>query len=134
MLSQRSYNQAANVLQSAVKTDPLLSEARYYLAIALLSGKKPRKIDEWTIRDIEENLDAATRRSSNNPKYYALWAIVKYGFYTMNGFIENAPTSIQLFSLGERIQSECAQEILYHLNDYSNPYWLNLYHKFGKTH
>ena len=106
----------------------------YYLAIALLSGKKPRKIDEWTIRDIEEQLGAAVHKDTKISRCYVLWAIVKHGFYTMNGFIEKLPTSDQLFSLGESIQEKDAREILYHLDDPSNSYWLRLYSKFGKAH
>lgn len=133
LLSQRNYQQATTVLNNAIKTDPSLSDTHYYLAIALLSGKKPRKVDEWTIRDIEEKLNAAIHGDSKLSRCYVLWAIVKHGFYNMNGFIENSPTSAQLFSLGESIQAKDAREILYHLNDPSNTYWLSLYNKFGKT-
>ncbi len=134
LLSQRNYPQAVSVLSDAIKIDPLLSDTPYYLAIALLSGKKPRKVDEWTIRDIEEQLRVAVDKDANPSRCYVLWAIVKHGFYTMNGFIENPPTSAELFSLGESIQAKDVEEILYHLNDPSNPCWLRLYNKFGKAH
>jgi tetratricopeptide (TPR) repeat protein len=134
LLSQRNYQQAIGVLRDAIKTDPLLADTHYYLAIALLSGKKPRKVDEWTIRDIEEQLGVAVHKDIKPLRCYVLWAIVKHGFYTMNGFIESSPTSTQLFSLGESIQPKDAREILHHLNDPSNPCWLKLYDKFGKSH
>jgi tetratricopeptide (TPR) repeat protein len=134
LLSQRNYKQAVSILNDAIKTDPLLSDTYYYLAIALLSGKKPRKVDEWTIRDIEEKLNVAIHREVNPSRYYMLWAIVKYGFYNMNGFIDKPPTSNQLFSLGESIQEKDADEILYYLHDPSNPYWLYLKNKFKKSH
>ncbi|NOK70955.1 MAG: hypothetical protein GFH25_541266n4 [Chloroflexi bacterium AL-N10] len=133
LLNQRNYQQAISVLKDATKADPSLADTHYYLAIALLSGKKPRKVDEWAIRNIEEKLNTAIREDSMPARCYMFWAIVKYGFYTMNGFIEKSPTSAQLFKLGESIQLKEAREILYHLNDPSNIYWLKLYNKFGKT-
>jgi hypothetical protein len=134
LLSQRNYQQATSVLSDAIRTSPLLLDTHYHLAIALLSGKKPRKVDEWTIRDVEEQLGAAVHKDTKPSRCYMLWAIVKHGFYNMNGFIENPPTSAQLLNLGESIQAKDAKEILYHLNDPSNSYWLKLYDKFGKTH
>lgn len=134
LLSQRNYQQATSVLDDAIKTDPSLSDAHYYLAIALLGGKKPRKVDEWTIRDIEEKLNIAIRKDSKPSRCYVLWAIIKHGFYAMNEFLENPPTSAQLFNLGESIQAKDAREILDHLSDPSNIYWLNLHNKFRKTY
>lgn len=134
LLNQRNYRQAISVVNDAIKIDPSLSNTHYYLAIALLGGKRPRKVDEWTIRDIEEALNVAIHRDANSSRCYMLWAIIKHGFYDMNGFIENPPTSTQLFSLGESIQAEDAREILFHLDDNSNPYWRRLCNKFGRSH
>ncbi|HBL11581.1 MAG TPA: hypothetical protein DD379_09275, partial [Cyanobacteria bacterium UBA11162] len=106
LLNQRVYSEAESVLKDAIKTDPSLSDAYYYLAIALLRGRKPRKIDGWTIQDIEEKLNAAIDGNAKSSKYYVLLAIVKHGHYAMNSFIESSPTSAQLFSLGESIQAE----------------------------
>ncbi|PSB51203.1 hypothetical protein [Chamaesiphon polymorphus] len=131
-LNQRDYKQASVAMSEAINVDPSMYDAYYYFAIALLSGNRPKKIDEWTIRDIEEKLSIAINRDSENLKCYTLWAIVKYGFYTMNRFIEKPPTSDQLFKKGESIQYEHAREILYHLNDPLNPYWVHLYNKFGQ--
>ena len=133
LLNKRAYKQAIDVLNEATKTDPSLSDAYYYLAIALLSGKKPKKTDGWTITSIEEKLHSAVYGDATSSKYYVLWAIVKYGYYATNGFIENSPTSAQLFSQGESIQAEHAREILYYLNDPQNPYWMYLHNKFGIT-
>jgi tetratricopeptide (TPR) repeat protein len=134
LLSQRDYQQAAYVLSNAIRIDPLLSDTHYYLAISLLRGKRPRKVDEWTIRDVQEHLGVAIHKDTKPSRCYMLWAIIKHGFYTMNGFRENPPTSAQLLDLGESIQAKDAREILYHMNDPSNLCWLKLYDKFGKTH
>ena len=133
LLEQQAYSQAVDVLQNAIQRDRSQSDAFYYLAIALLGGKKPRKLDKWTIQDIEINLNSAISEvasgNSKSAKYYTLFAIVKYGYYSMNGFIETPPTSDLLFSKGESIRSEFAKEILYHLNDPENPYWVRLQSK-----
>lgn len=132
LLNKRCYQEAIDVLSEATKTDPLLSDAYYYLAIALLGGGKPMKIDGWTIKSIEEKLNSAVYGVANPSKVYVLWAIVKHGYYFMNGFLEKSPTSAQLFSQGESsIQAEHAKEILYHLHDPKNPYWIQLHNKFG---
>ncbi len=133
LLNKRAYREAIDVLSEATKTDRSLSDAYYYLAIALLSGKKPKKTDGWTITSIEEKLNSAVYGDTHSSKSYLLWAIVKHGYYAMNGFIEKPPTSAQLFSQGESIQAEHAREILYYLNDPQNPYWMYLYNKFGIT-
>jgi len=133
LLKNQAYREAIDVLSDATKTDPSLSDAYYYLAIALLSGKKPKKTDGWTITSIEEKLNSAVYGDATSSKSYVLWAIVKYGYYVMNGFIENPPTSAQLFSQGESIQAEHAREILYYLNDPQNRYWMYLHNKFGIT-
>ena len=134
LLSQKNYKQAIEVLTDAIKTDPSLSGVQYYLAIALLEGKKPRKVDGWTIEKIEKYLSLAINRDTNPAKCYALWAIVKYGHYTMNSFIEYPPTSDELFRRGESIQAKDAREIFDHFSDPSNPYWLKLHNKFGKSY
>lgn len=131
LLNQRAYQEAINVLSEATKTDPSISDAYYYLAIALLGGKKPKKVDGWTIKSIEEKLNSAVYGVANPSKVYVVWAIVKHGYYIMNGFLERPPTSAQLFSQGESIQAEHAKEILYHLHDPKNPYWIQLHNKFG---
>ena len=132
LLKRRAYVEAAKILQDAIMTDPLLSDAFYYLAIALLGGRKPREVDNWTIQDIEEKLNSAILGDTKTPKYYVLLAIIKYGYYSMNGFIDRHPTSAQLFDQGEPIDAEFAKEILYHLNDPKNPYWVQLQSKFSK--
>lgn len=132
LLSSRDYRNATDVLRDAVKADPLLSDAYYYCAISSLGGKKPRKLDIWKVQDIEEKLNAAISIDSKASRYYALFAIVKHGYYVMNSLIESSPTSVQLFKQSESIKPEQAREIFYHLHDPSNPYWMNLYNKFGK--
>ena len=130
LLNRGNYSQAIDLLSEATKADPSISDAYYYLAIALLGGKKPKKIDGWTIKSIEEKLNAAISEDTRDSKYYMLWAIVKYGHYAMNSLIEKPPTSEQLFKYGKFIQPKDAREILYHLNDPSNPYWKYLDNKF----
>jgi hypothetical protein len=134
LLSQKNYQQAINKLSDAIISDPSLSDAYYYLAMASLKGNKPRRLDVWTIRDIEENLNTAIAGNSKNSRYYTLWAIIKYGYYTMNSLLEKSPSSDNLFKKGETIQAEHAREILYYVNDPSNLYWIKLYNQFKKLY
>lgn len=129
LLNQKVYTQASELLSKAIKTSPTTTEAHYYLAIALLNGTRPEKADGWTIKKIEELLNAAAYRNPNSLKYYMLWAIIKYGYYTMNGFIEKPPQSVQLFQKGKNIQLEDANEILWHFKDPKNQYWAYLNNK-----
>jgi|GEM_PF-471414 len=132
LLNQRAYSEAESVLKDAIKADPSILDAYYYLAIALLSGEKPRKIDGLKIKEIEEKLNSATLKNPNSSECYTLWAIIKHGYYVMNGLIEKPPTSAQLFNQSESIQAKHAWEILNHLNDPENIYWKSLRNKFGR--
>ncbi|NJL51837.1 MAG: hypothetical protein HC930_05690 [Hydrococcus sp. SU_1_0] len=76
-------------------------------------------------------LNTAISEDAKSSKYYMLWAIIKHGYYVMNCLIEKSPTSEQLFHHGKSIQPKYAKEILYHLEDSSNPYWKYLYNKFA---
>jgi two-component SAPR family response regulator len=45
LLSRKAYQDAASLMNDVIKTDPSMSDAHYYLAMALLSGRKPSKVD-----------------------------------------------------------------------------------------
>jgi hypothetical protein len=126
LLNRKSYVEASAALRKSIQADSNLSDAFYYLAIALLEGKRPRKLDKWRVEEIESNLQSALFAGSNTKKCYTLWAIVKYGYYSMNGFIEKEETSEQLFNQGQPLCGEAAKEIMYHVSDPSNPYWVQL--------
>jgi hypothetical protein len=133
LLSRKAYQDVISLMSDVIKTDPSMSDAHYYLAIALLRGRKPSKIDQWTIQSIEDNLKAAICGNNTCSKYYILWAIVKYGHYTMNSFSEKTPNSEQLFNQGGNIRPEQAREILFHLNDPKNKYWTKLHERFQNS-
>jgi tetratricopeptide (TPR) repeat protein len=130
LLNKKAYQEAASLMNNVIKADPSISDAYYYLAIALLKGRKPSKVDQWTIESIEDNLKVAIRGNNTCCKYYVLWAIVKYGHFVMNCFSENSPNSEQLFNQGIAIQTEQAREIIFHINDPENVYWMRLNEKF----
>lgn len=133
LLNRRAYKQAVEVLNNAIEKKSFVCHAHYYLALALLAGRKPRKTDKWTVEEVENNLSIVVASNSDLAHAYVLWAIVKHGYYAMNGLIEKVPTSAELFNQGASIQTEHAKEILYHIEDPTNPYWVYLYNRFTKS-
>jgi hypothetical protein len=116
------------------------SKYAYYLALALLKGRDPRKASRETIRKVEEQLRASVSVKEADRKHLArcflLWAIVKHGYYEMNCLADEAPlpkdtsTGIPLFfNEFPLVEKQDAQEIINHIYAPSNFFWekLNIY-------
>lgn len=129
----QNYRQAANKFRQAIETDSSLLDSYYYLSISLLSGRVPRKVDRSTIIEIEDYLKLITSIDTSSPKYYTFWAVVKYGYYSMNSLRERPPYSNHLFNKGRSISFEDAQEIIRHVEDFSNKYWQLIKEKINGT-
>jgi len=132
LLECKNYQQAIIKFEKAIEIDPFLLDSYYYLAISLLRGNIPKKVEGKTIKKIEKYLESAINIDSKPAKYYALWAMIKYGYYFMNSVRERPPESYKLFTKSKSIEAKDAQEILQYLPDSSNKYWKRLDEKFGR--
>jgi tetratricopeptide (TPR) repeat protein len=103
-----AYKQAINILTDVIKITPLVPTAYYYLALALLEGKRPKVSIRPTIESIERNLETACQLNSDQAHYYYLWALVKYDFYFLNGFMIRPPSIKDLLQVGRQSSHDVA--------------------------
>jgi hypothetical protein len=128
LLKKKIYNEAEKFLAQYVSIEPDNSSARFFLALSLMKGRKSKKIDSIEVKNIERVLlPCLNSEKSDHIKF--LLAIVKYGYYTLNGFRETSPCSEELVaditSLDTEMK-EMAGTILYHLSEPDNRRWSNL--------
>ncbi len=97
-----AYEQAISILTEVIKVTPLEADAYYYFALALLKGKRPKVSTLSQIQVIEQNLQTACELNSEWAHYFYLWALVKFDFYVVNGFMVRPPKIEQLLSIGRQ--------------------------------
>jgi hypothetical protein len=130
LAKDKLYKEATDILSQYVAIDPFSIEARFYLAISLLGGKRPKKLDGLYVKKIE-NILLPCIKNQTEGHTRVLLAILKFGYYYQNGFIETTPDSEQLLTPPLKISKEKAGEILFHLHDPENDVWsliYNFYH------
>lgn len=125
LLQAKLYAQAKEKFTQFVNLYPEDIDARFYLSISIINGRKTRKLDGTEVKIIE-GLLLPYIDPSNAGHLNVLLALVKYGYYTMNGFIEKAPTSEQLL-INTRISNDMASLLLFHINDPENEVWRIVY-------
>ena len=84
LINHKAYQQAIDVLNSAIKTEPSLSATYYYLAIALLKGKRPKVLKCIEIEEIDRLLDIATIRGDSDGTIQLFRALVRDDYYNGN--------------------------------------------------
>lgn len=101
-----AHEQAIGILTEVIKASPLVSDAYYYLALALLKGKRPKVSTLAQIQNVEKHLQTACQLNDNLAHYYYLWALVKYDFYVVNGFMVRPPKIEELILAGRQSSHE----------------------------
>jgi hypothetical protein len=123
--NQKHYTEARHILLRYIEIAPEDMEGRYYLSFCLLDGKRPEKTDGTVIRAIEKHLSFFTHQPAGG-HVRCLLAMVKFGYYCMNGFRENSPTSEELMN-NASLSLDKACEIIYHVHDPGNAVWRSIY-------
>lgn len=118
MLSQKAYLEAKKILLQYFEIAPDDVEARYYLALSILAGKRPEDIDGKILKHLE-NLMLPFINSEDHGYIRALFAIVKFGYYQMNGLKEPPPYSYYLI-INSSLSEEKRKELQFHINDPKN--------------
>ncbi|HZE83427.1 MAG TPA: toll/interleukin-1 receptor domain-containing protein [Puia sp.] len=124
LLKMKCYIDAHKKLQTCVDVMPENMEARFYLALAVIAGKKARKLDGLVVRRLEGILQPGI----GLPEYgYTgiLLALIKYGYYRMNGLRDGFPTVEELLE-HNAITPEKAKDVLSLMDDPENPIWMEL--------
>lgn len=116
-MNVRAYDDAVKAFEESIKVQPS-SQAYYYLALALLRGKRPKLLTLTQAETIEQKLLSASQLGGKQAHYYYLWALVKVDFYVANGFLVRPPSFEELLNMAENfpINPAAIIEMLQHTN------------------
>ena len=122
---QGLFEEAARRFSALVKRNPESSEARYYLVLSFLAGKRPRLLSADTVAKLEEHLRIAMAED-RSPHIRLLCALLKVDYYVLNGLQEPPPMVRDLLTTDLRIDCERAAELRTVINAPGNPLWESL--------
>jgi hypothetical protein len=121
LFGQRIYAEAERPLKQYLAIEPNNPEVRFYLALAIIGGRKTRKLDQRTTEELERILMPAL--GTEGGYINVLLAIIKEGYYASNGFRVTAPTIDELFDNLSSIDAAKAGDILTHIQEPENRIW-----------
>lgn len=84
LLDAKSYQQSINLLKDVIKADPSISPAYYYLALALLAGRRPKILKRSEIEEIDQLLTTATAMGDSDATVQWFRALVRDDYYNGN--------------------------------------------------
>jgi hypothetical protein len=97
-LRARSYQQATNTLAEVVKADPSIRMATFYLALALMKGRRPKVLNRNEIQALDELLSAVTCGNHADSLFHWFRALIRDDYYNGNGLLCPPPTVQKLVS------------------------------------
>ncbi|MGB8195155.1 MAG: toll/interleukin-1 receptor domain-containing protein [Chitinophagaceae bacterium] len=125
LLKSKMYKEAENTLTQYVSIEPGNMNARFYLVISMLAGRKPKKLDGLHVKKMEQVLlPCVTAKNQDHSRI--LLATIKYGYYEQNGLIQTMPDAKQLLTPWPDITEEKEEELVFHLNDSCSDVWERL--------
>lgn len=92
--------------QRTIELMPAHADAYYYLALALIRGRRPKTLSLAEVRLMEQHLQTAMQLDGRQAKYYYLAAILKVDYYLANGLSAPPPLPEEFFELGEQMQHD----------------------------
>lgn len=84
LLEAKSYQPSINLLKDAIKTDPSVYHVYYYLALALLRGRRPKILKRSEIEEIDQLLTTATAMGDSDATIQWFRALVRDDYYSGN--------------------------------------------------
>lgn len=84
LLEAKSYQQSIDFLSTAIKVAPSLATAYYYLALALLKGKRPKILQRGQIEEIDQLLCTATTMGDSDGTLQFFRALLRDDYYAGN--------------------------------------------------
>jgi hypothetical protein len=107
-LDQSLYDLSAASLQRALGKTTHEADILYYLALALIGGRRPRTLKLAKVRQLESYLTAAIGLEEK-PQYKLLLAVIKYDYYACNGLRVPPPAVDQLLSEATRCEIDSGE-------------------------
>ncbi len=122
-LELRLYDEAIDRFRKVVNLNYKNANARYYLALSLLKGRRPKSITKREVQEIESHLNAAIKLDNSKAHYLHLSAIIKWGYYEDNGLIVPPPGPGSIMIEVSKLNQDKAEieKMLGHL-DFQNKY------------
>ncbi|MEQ9481876.1 hypothetical protein [Coleofasciculus sp. F4-SAH-05] len=93
LMEAKAYQQAINVFRAAIETGHASSDAYYYLAIALLKGKRPKILNRSEVEEIDQLLNAATAMGDSDGTVLWFRALVRDDYFNGNRITNYPPPS-----------------------------------------
>ncbi len=84
LLEATSYQQSINLFNDAIKANPSIAYAYYYLALALLKGRRPKILKRSEIEEIDQLLTTATIMGDPDATVQLFRALVRGDYYGGN--------------------------------------------------
>jgi tetratricopeptide (TPR) repeat protein len=83
-LEAKSYQQSINFLKDVIEADPSIAPAYYYLALALLGGRRPKILKRSEIEEIDQLLTTATAMGDSDATVQWFRVLVRDDYYSGN--------------------------------------------------
>jgi hypothetical protein len=84
LLEVKSYQQSINLLNDAIKADSSIAYGYYYLALALLKGRRPKILICSEVEEIDQLLVTATTTGDSDSTIQWFRALVRDDYYKGN--------------------------------------------------
>ena len=94
LLEANAYQEAINAFRAAIETGHASSDAYYYLAIALLKGKRPKILNRSEVEEIDQLLNTATAMGDSDGTVLLFRALVRDDYFNGNGITNYPPPSV----------------------------------------
>lgn len=98
LLEVKAYQQATDLLRAAIKADSSLAVAYYYLALALLKGKRPKILQRSQIEEIDQLLCTATAMGDFDGTVQWFRALLRHDYYSGNRMNCPSPSVPEIIS------------------------------------
>ncbi|MFG1886772.1 hypothetical protein ACGFIR_02740 [Micromonospora sp. NPDC049051] len=123
-VAERLYQEAVGYFAAAIAKGARGSAPHYYLALALLGGRRPSRMGreaQQVMARVEEQLDKALQVDPDTGHAALLWAAIKRDHYA--GRHDPGPSVSYLESLAGEVDPVHAAEIAPFLDSRENPLW-----------
>lgn len=123
-IDEKLYAEAVKHFSDAITGGAPGADPHYYLALALLGGRKPSQLGAEAnkiVPNVEEHLHRAIQIDPRCSHAYALWAAVKADYYRDR--TEPSPSASELRAKVREIDAAHATELAPFLESPENPLW-----------